>query len=89
MLKRKYDALLISFSGRSLLSDYRVLGVDKAFPLSDHADFNGLLEVVRETVPEKVFTVHGFSREFSEELRKLGYDAHALNLEKEVYPILL
>ncbi|MEM2941045.1 MAG: MBL fold metallo-hydrolase [Thermoproteota archaeon] len=89
MLKRKYGAVLISFSGRSLLSDYRMLGVDKAFPLSDHADFNGLLEVVRETVPEKVFTVHGFSREFSEELRKLGYDAHALNLKKDACSILL
>lgn len=89
-LKRKYGAVLISFSGRSLLSDYeKTLGVDKAFPLSDHADFNGLLEVVRETVPEKVFTVHGFSGEFSEELRKLGYDAHALNLEKDACTRLL
>jgi putative mRNA 3-end processing factor len=88
MLKRKYGALLISFSGRSLLGDYeKALGVDKAFPLSDHADFNGLLEVVRETVPEKVFTVHGFSKEFSEELRKLGYDAHAL--KKDTCTLLL
>ncbi|MEM2087689.1 MAG: MBL fold metallo-hydrolase [Thermoproteota archaeon] len=79
ILKRKYGAVLISFSGRSLLGDYeKMLGVDKAFPLSDHADFNGLLEVVRETVPEKVFTVHGFSKEFSKELRKIGYDAHTL-----------
>jgi putative mRNA 3-end processing factor len=76
LIKRKYGAVFIGFSGRSLLSWYgETLGVDKAFPLSDHADFNGLMEIVRETNPEKVFTVHGFPEEFSRELRRLGYDS--------------
>ncbi|MGQ9596961.1 MAG: MBL fold metallo-hydrolase RNA specificity domain-containing protein [Thermoproteota archaeon] len=84
MLKRKYGAILVSFSGRSILKGYEdMLAVDKAFPLSDHADFNGLLKIVEETAPEKVFTVHGFSKEFSHELRKLGYDSHALHQDKK------
>lgn len=84
LIKRKYGAVLLSFSGRSLFSGYEeTLRVDKAFPLSDHADFNGLMEVVRETRPEKVFTVHGFPEEFSRELRRLGYNARAIRSSGE------
>lgn len=79
LIKRKYGAVFISFSGRSLFNWYsETLGVDKAFPLSDHADFKGLIEIVRETSPEKVFTVHGFPEDFSRELKKLGYDSHPI-----------
>ncbi len=79
LIKRKYDAVFISFSGRSLFNWYsETLCVDKAFPLSDHADFEGLIEIVRETSPEKVFTVHGFPEEFSRELKRLGYDSHPI-----------
>ncbi|NHV99416.1 MAG: hypothetical protein HA496_07175 [Thaumarchaeota archaeon] len=79
LVKRKYGAVFISFSGRSIFDWYsEALGVDKAFPLSDHADFNGLVEIVRKTCPEKVFTVHGFPEEFSRELRRLGYDSQPI-----------
>lgn len=54
-----------------------MLGVDKAFPLSDHVDF-GLIEIVRETSPEKIFTFHGFPEEFSKELRRLCYDSKSI-----------
>ncbi|MGQ9478618.1 MAG: MBL fold metallo-hydrolase RNA specificity domain-containing protein [Thermoproteota archaeon] len=78
-LRKKKNAILISFSGRFLLGNYEeTMAVDKAFPLSDHADFNGLLSIVKETEPEVVFTIHGFSKEFSEELRRLGYDSQPL-----------
>ncbi|MBO3832163.1 MAG: hypothetical protein FGF51_02080 [Candidatus Brockarchaeota archaeon] len=84
LVKRKYGAVFISFSGRSLFNGYsEALGVDKAFPLSDHADFNGLMEIVRETSPEKVFTVHGFPEEFSRELRRLGYDSKPIRPSME------
>jgi len=80
VLKKKYDAVLTVFSGRSLLEGYEeALGIDKAFPLSDHADFKGLLEIIEETSPQRIFTTHGFSKEFSRELRKLGYEAYDLN----------
>ncbi len=52
-------------------------GTDAAFPLSDHADYDGLLELVKQVQPKKVFTVHGFAREFAQTLRAQGIDALA------------
>lgn len=52
-------------------------GTDAAFPLSDHADFDGLWELVKKVEPKKVFTVHGFAREFAQTLREQGLDAIA------------
>ncbi|HLC39730.1 MAG TPA: MBL fold metallo-hydrolase [archaeon] len=40
-----------------------------AFPLSDHCDFNQLLAFVEAVEPKKVFTVHGFEREFAKTIR--------------------
>ena len=48
--------------------------VDEAIPLSDHADFQELLSLVRQAGPKKVYTVHGFP-DFAKHLRLLGYDA--------------
>lgn len=52
---------------------------DAAFPLSDHADFSELLEIVRLVNPRRVLTLHGFAADFAETLRQNGYDAHALS----------
>jgi Cft2 family RNA processing exonuclease len=52
-------------------------GTDAAFPLSDHADYEGLLELVKCVQPKQVFTVHGFTREFAQALRAQGVDAIA------------
>jgi len=83
ILKKKYNAVLIGFSGRSLIHGYEeTLSIDRAFPLSDHADFKGLLEVVGETSPQRVFTVHGFSKDFSRELKNMGYESYDLNSMK-------
>jgi Cft2 family RNA processing exonuclease len=54
-------------------------GTDAAFALSDHADFPGLIEMVRRVNPKKVFTLHGFAAPFARELREMGFDAHALS----------
>ena len=48
--------------------------VDEAIPLSDHADFQELIALVRRAKPQKVYTVHGFP-EFAKHLRLLGFDA--------------
>ena len=53
-------------------------GVDAAFPLSDHADFNELIEFVQQVRPRRVFTTHGFAADFAATLRDLGFDAEAL-----------
>lgn len=55
------------------------MGTDAAFPLSDHADFPGLLEFVDRVAPSRVGTLHGFAADFAWRLRERGYDAWALS----------
>lgn len=59
-------------------------GTDAAFPLSDHADFPGLIELVKRVHPKKVFTLHGFAAEFARTLRELGYDAQSLSEQEQL-----
>ncbi len=47
--------------------------VDAGFALSDHADWNALLETVKETGAEKVFTTHGFQAAFSRYLNEQNF----------------
>lgn len=49
--------------------------VDRAFCLSDHCDFSALVSYVEATGAKKVYANHGYSREFSKELRGRGIDA--------------
>ena len=49
-------------------------GVDHALPLSDHADFDELLELVDRVRPKKVYTHHGF-RDFPAHLQRRGINA--------------
>ena len=52
----------------------------KSFPLSDHADFNSLLQYVKESSPKLVLTTHGFEEEFARAVqRKLGISARPLS----------
>jgi Cft2 family RNA processing exonuclease len=55
-----------------------------AFPLSDHADYPGLLEFVARVRPKRVFTLHGFAREFASDLRARGIDAFALGYPNQL-----
>lgn len=48
--------------------------VDDSFIISDHADFNELLEFVRLVSPKLVYTVHGIT-DFYQILRKNGFNA--------------
>lgn len=50
---------------------------DHRIPLSDHADFNELIEFTAMVQPQKIYTTHGFAG-FSGHLRDLGYDAEML-----------
>jgi Cft2 family RNA processing exonuclease len=54
------------------------LGVDHALPLSDHADFDQLIETVRCVAPQEVYCTHG-PQEFVGHLRDLGINAFPLN----------
>jgi putative mRNA 3-end processing factor len=54
------------------------LGVDHALPLSDHADFDQLIETVRRVEPREVFCTHG-PAEFADHLRDRGFNAYPLH----------
>ena len=51
--------------------------VDHAIPLSDHADYDDLIEAVRTVDPEIVYCTHG-PKSFVKRLCDLGFDARPL-----------
>ena len=74
-IKRFDNACKIMMTGWALTKGaiYRY-GVDHALPLSDHADFDELLELIEIVRPKKIFTHHGYPA-FAEMLRQKGLDA--------------
>ena len=69
--------VMLSGWGLDARAIYR-FGTDVSIPLSDHADFNELKEAVNQVRPKRIITVHGFTREFASELRRLKYKAWSL-----------
>ena len=62
----------------------RFRGVDAAFPLSGHADFQQLVEYVKRARPRELLTVHGFKAEFSSYIRRrLGVKASPIPLIRQ------
>lgn len=57
--------------------------IDKGFVLSDHCDWNGLLESIRATGAEKVICTHGYSDIFARYLQEEGYDARTEDTQYE------
>jgi putative mRNA 3-end processing factor len=49
--------------------------VDRGFVLSDHSDWKGLTETIRNTGAESVWVMHGYSTELVRWLREKGLDA--------------
>jgi putative mRNA 3-end processing factor len=47
------------------------------YPLSDHADYNGLLETIERVQPKRIYCYHGY-RTFVDDLCSQGHDAHWL-----------
>ncbi len=78
-MKSKYDAITIGFSGWAQSPRFAFARQhDYSMPLSDHCDYNELLQLVKECNPEKIYTVHGFVEEFALDLVRMGYDAQPL-----------
>ncbi len=70
---------VIYLSGWAMRSASRAeLDADVLIPMSDHADFDDLLAHVQDVGPERVFTHHGFAREFARILSDRGVEASAL-----------
>jgi putative mRNA 3-end processing factor len=51
--------------------------VDYAIPLSDHADYDELLEAVARVQPDVIYCTHG-PASFADQLQQLGHNAHVL-----------
>jgi putative mRNA 3-end processing factor len=54
---------------------------DAGFAMSDHADWNGLLSVIRACGAKKVFVTHGFQSAFSRYLNETGIEAAEVKTE--------
>ncbi len=68
----------IAVTGWAVNSQARYrLGVDHAVPLSDHADYDELLEAVRRVSPRQVYCTHG-PESFVNRLHEAGFDARPL-----------
>ncbi len=50
---------------------------DRGFALSDHADWDGLVDTIAETNADRVFVTHGSSEPLARFLRERGVDAQA------------
>jgi putative mRNA 3-end processing factor len=78
-MREKYGAITIGFSGWAVDKGYRAkMGFDFALPLSDHCDYLELLKVVKLSGASKIYTFHGFSIEFANSLKNLGFEAESL-----------
>ena len=58
--------------------------VDEAFPLSDHAGYDELLDFVQAVDPDVVYTLHGSAAKFAAELRNRGRQAWSLISENQL-----
>ena len=77
-IRRPFAAAVVSGWAIDPRCHYQ-FGAESAFPLSDHADFPELLELVRQVSPTRIFTVHGYAADFAQTLRDLNHDARALS----------
>jgi putative mRNA 3-end processing factor len=56
---------------------------DRGFALSDHADWDALIQTVAETGAEHVFVTHGYTEQLARFLRERGLDAQAWRTQYE------
>lgn len=79
----RYRTALISGWARD--ADFaRLFGADASFDLSDHCDFDELLEVVELSGADQVYTVHGYTEDFARVLRRRGIRAWALEANEQL-----
>lgn len=78
-MKEKYGAVTVGFSGWAVSQRYPyMMGLDYAIPMSDHCDYAELISAVKKCHPSRVYTFHGFAKEFAKSLRHAGFDATAV-----------
>ena len=79
LLKRVPNAATAICSGwMQIRGNKRWKGVDAGFPVSDHADWNGLLDAVKASKAEKVYVTHGSQAIFAKYLNEIGIPAEEI-----------
>ena len=58
--------------------------VDRAFVMSDHADWQGLLSAIKASGCENIITTHGYTEIFAQYLREQGWNARTEKTQYEV-----
>ena len=82
MIKRIPNAATAICSGwMQIRGNRRWQAVDAGFPVSDHADWNGLLSAVKATNAEKVYVTHGSQAIFSKYLNEIGIFSEEVKTE--------
>ena len=61
-------------------------GYDRGFALSDHADWDGLVETIAQTGASRVFVTHGYTEQLTRFLVERGVDAAAWRTQYEGEP---
>ncbi len=78
-MKSKYGAVTVGFSGWAQSTRFSFgRRADYSIPMSDHCDYNELVQMVVQSGAEQVYTIHGFVDEFAADLRKMGISAQPL-----------
>jgi Cft2 family RNA processing exonuclease len=85
-IARRYTILLTGWA-MSPGAPYRYPGIDLFLPLSDHADYEELVKMARETGAQRIFTLYG-SAKFAASLRSLGLAARHLISEANSQPFV-
>jgi putative mRNA 3-end processing factor len=82
MFRRIPNAATAICSGwMQIRGNRRWRAVDAGFPISDHADWDGLISAVKATEAEEVYLTHGSQAIFSRYLNELGIKARELKTE--------
>ena len=84
MVRRIKRRRVIYLSGWAVREAARAeFDADVLLPMSDHADFEDLLEHAREVAPRRVVTLHGFAGDFARILEARGIPAEPLTGREE------
>src|SRR5437763_3188413 len=75
-IERRYTIMLTGWA-LNKSAPYMYRGVDLVLPLSDHADYDDLVRLARETGAARIITMHGPAK-FAARLRELGFNAEHL-----------
>jgi Cft2 family RNA processing exonuclease len=85
-IARRYTILLTGWA-MSSGAPYRYPGVDLFLPLSDHADYDELVKMAKESGAQRIYTLYG-SAKFAASLRSLGLAARHLITEADSKPAI-